>query len=115
MLAHLVELVIPNVDRMPNFNPKEIQHWFASLGYPYSIRADAITAVGAPSSIAFLARALYWLYLVVRGVFYRQAGAILEAESADERGEGASSADGDNLNGENAQVSRTETDDSVVQ
>ena len=36
------------------------------LNYPYQIRADSITAVGAPSSVAFLIKAIYWLYLVVR-------------------------------------------------
>lgn len=70
---------------MPNFNPKEIQHLFATLEYPYQIRADAITAVGAPSSIGFLMRAIYWLYLVTR-TYYRQAlpGAIAELISEEE-------------------------------
>lgn len=62
--------MVPNLDKMPNFNPKEIQHLFATLEYPYAIRADAITAVGAPSSIGFLMRAIYWLYLVTR-TYYR--------------------------------------------
>lgn len=43
---------------------------FATLNYPYTIRADAITAVGAPSSVAFLMKAIFWLYLAVR-TFYR--------------------------------------------
>ena len=52
---------------------------FSQIGYPYQIRSDAITAVGAPSTIAFLIRALYWLYLVVRAFFKKQMpGAIAE-------------------------------------
>ena len=57
------------------------------LGFPFQIRADAITAVGAPSSIGFLVRALYWLYLVARS-FYRSKlpGAITELASEEEDG-----------------------------
>ena len=43
------------------------------IHYPYSIRADAITAVGAPSSVSFLMKAIFWLYLVVR-TFYHTGG-----------------------------------------
>lgn len=47
----------------PAFKPDDINRFFAFLKYPYTIRADAITAVGAPSSIGFLVKAVYWLYL----------------------------------------------------
>ena len=61
---------------------------FSVLEYPYHIRSDSITAVGAPNSIAFLVRALYWLYLVAR-TYYRQAlpGAIQEVISNEEQEE----------------------------
>lgn len=43
---------------------------FGALSYPYHpIRNDAITAVGAPSTIGFLMRAIYWLYQVVKVYF----------------------------------------------
>ena len=62
----LLERVVPNLKSAPAFNPKEVQNLFAVLHYPYTIRADSITAVGAPSSVAFLVKAIYWLYLAVR-------------------------------------------------
>ena len=79
LIDSLLQLMVPNLAVMPSFTPKEVQHLFAFLQYPYQIRADAITAVGAPSSINFLMRAIYWLYLVAR-TYYResQPGAILE-------------------------------------
>ena len=79
LLQHLTELVIPNLTKMPAFNPKELLHFYKTLGYPYPIRQDAITAIGAPNSIGFLVRAFYWLYLVTRN-FFRQGvpGAIPE-------------------------------------
>jgi hypothetical protein len=43
-----------------------VQGLFQELGYPFTIRADSITAVGAPSSIGYLVRALYWLHLVAK-------------------------------------------------
>jgi hypothetical protein len=70
VILYLLSLVTPNLHSTPAFNPQEIQNMFATLNYPYSIRADAITAVGAPSSVAFLMKAIYWLYLAVR-TFYR--------------------------------------------
>ena len=61
------------------------------LQYPYQIRADAITAVGAPNSVAYLVKAIYWLYLVAR-TYYKEAlpGTIIEeiasmVESEEER------------------------------
>lgn len=81
---------------MPEFNAKEIQHLFLTLGYPHTIRSDAITAVGAPSSIAFLMKAIYWLYLVVR-TFYGRPEAIqeeseeLKSETSFAKGEGSKS------------------------
>lgn len=50
----------------PPFKPDKINLFFQQLRYPYDIRADAITAVGAPSTIGFLVRAIYWLYLTAR-------------------------------------------------
>ena len=35
----------------PKFKVEEVQSLFEFLKYPYQIRNDAITAVGAPSSI----------------------------------------------------------------
>ena len=69
-IAYLLELVVPNLSEIPEFNAKEMQSLFAALGYPFIIRADAITAVGAPSSIAFLMKAIFWLYLVTKHYFY---------------------------------------------
>ena len=42
---------------------------FAALNYPGQIRTDAITAVGAPSNVQFLMRAIYWLFQVTRVYF----------------------------------------------
>lgn len=50
----------------PAFKPDKVNQFFQQLRYPYDIRADAITAVGAPSTIGFLVRAIYWLYLTAR-------------------------------------------------
>ena len=75
----------PNLRNAPNFNPKEIQHLFEVLKYPYTIRSDAITAVGAPSTIGILVKAIFWLYLIAR-VYYGRPEAILE-DSAEDEGE----------------------------
>ena len=48
----------------PIFKPTEINALFGFLKYPWTIRSDAITAVGAPSNIAFLVKAIYWLYIL---------------------------------------------------
>jgi hypothetical protein len=58
---------------------------FSFLQYPSTIRADAITAVGAPSTIAFLMRAIYWLYTLAN-VYMLQIDSdiINEAESREE-------------------------------
>lgn len=50
----------------PAFKPVDINSFFGFLKYPSTIRNDAITAVGAPSSIAFIVKAIYWLYLFAR-------------------------------------------------
>lgn len=50
----------------PPFKPQEINNLFTFLKYPSIIRNDAITAVGAPSSIGFLVKAIYWVYLVAK-------------------------------------------------
>ena len=43
---------------------QEIKNVFSFLGYPYTIRNDAITAVGAPSTLPILIKAIYWLYIL---------------------------------------------------
>lgn len=50
----------------PPFKPQEINNLFTFLKFPSVIRNDAITAVGAPSSIGFLVKAIYWLYLIAK-------------------------------------------------
>lgn len=47
----------------PVFKAEDIQNLFEFFRYPYTIRNDAITAVGAPSTISFLVKALYWFYI----------------------------------------------------
>jgi len=59
----------PNFLHEPNWNPSDITHLLSTLGCPYQIRSDAITAVGAPSSIGYLVRALYWLYQVAKNFY----------------------------------------------
>lgn len=70
ILQHLVMAVAPNLSQEIKVEPKEIQNFFTLLDYPYTIRSDAITAVGAPSTIGFLMRALYWLYLSVKMLYF---------------------------------------------
>ena len=53
------------------------------LEYPYTIRSDAITAVGAPSTVGFLMRALYWLYLGVRMFYFNPSWYQIVEDSAD--------------------------------
>ena len=50
----------------PEFKPAEVNNLFKFLKYPYTIRNDAITAVGAPSSIGFLVKAIYWLFVLAK-------------------------------------------------
>lgn len=66
VLQYLVQAVAPNLHEEIKVEQKEIQGFFALLDYPFTIRSDAITAVGAPSSVGFLMRALYWVYLSVK-------------------------------------------------
>ena len=53
------------------------------LDYPYTIRSDAITAVGAPSTVGFLMRALYWLYLAVRMLYFNPGWYKIQEYSSD--------------------------------
>ena len=53
------------VQGMIKFNTVEMHDLFNLMNYPYIIRNDAITAVGAPSTISFLIKAIYWLYITV--------------------------------------------------
>jgi len=48
------------------FNPTDIKNLFMFLNYPFIIRNDAITAVGAPSTIGFLVKAIYWMFLIAK-------------------------------------------------
>ena len=74
----------PNYTTAPKFEPHEIQSLFSSLCYPGSIRSDAITAVGAPSSIQYLMRAIYWLYWVCKVFFFeKQPAALAEGDNDD--------------------------------
>ena len=50
----------------PEFKPAEVNNLFKFLKYPYTIRNDAITVVGAPSSIGFLVKAIYWLFVLAK-------------------------------------------------
>ena len=45
---------------------------FEFFKYPYTIRNDAIIAVGAPSTIGFLVKALYWFYVFTIVHFYQE-------------------------------------------
>ena len=69
LIHHLIHQLAPNYTELPKFETHEIQSLFASLKYPHQIRNDAITAVGAPSTIGYLMRAIYWLFLVTK-VYY---------------------------------------------
>jgi len=89
LIYHLLQLFAPNLRAPPTFNAKEIQHLFSTLAYPFVIRSDAITAVGAPSTVAFLMRAIYWLYLIAR-VYYGRPEAIIEESNEDYDAEGNS-------------------------
>lgn len=62
MIFNLIQVVAPNFREPPSWNVVSILHLFNALGCPYTIRPDAITAVGAPSSISYLVKAIYWLY-----------------------------------------------------
>lgn len=71
MIFYLVNQFAPNYAHPPKFEPVEIHQLFQVLRYPYQIRNDAITAVGAPSSISFLMKAIYWLFLIAK-IYYMQ-------------------------------------------
>ena len=71
ILFNLIRIPAPNYYFEPEWNPTDITYLLRVLDYPYQIRTDAITAVGAPSSIGFLVRILYWLFLVAQN-FYDQ-------------------------------------------
>lgn len=63
LIFNLLKQVAPNLQRAFKFDIPDMHALFGSLAFPYHpIRNDAITAVGAPSSIGFLMRAIYWLY-----------------------------------------------------
>ena len=51
---------------MIKFKPDDIKNMLTLLGYPFTLRNDAITAVGAPSTIGFLVKAIYWLFIIAQ-------------------------------------------------
>lgn len=69
IIYNLIKIFAPNYQTMPKFEEQEIVTLFKQLCYPGTIRSDAIKAVGAQTSISFLLRALYWLYLVAKVYF----------------------------------------------
>lgn len=84
ILFKLMQAVAPNLQQEIKIDPKEIQNFFGLLEYPYTIRSDAITAVGAPSTIGFLIRALYWLYLSVRMFYFNASWYQIVEDPADD-------------------------------
>lgn len=69
LIYTLLKQIAPNYQSPPKFEAGEIRGLFEALCYPGTIRADAISAVGAPSTIQFLMRAIYWLYQVTKVYF----------------------------------------------
>ena len=65
IILNLVQVAAPNLRELPAWNIPSVTHLFNTLSCPYQIRPDAITAVGAPSSISYLVKAIYWLYQAV--------------------------------------------------
>jgi hypothetical protein len=65
----LIKQFAPNYQSPPKFEAVEIRGLFEALCYPGTIRSDAISAVGAPSTIHFLMKAIYWLYQVTKVYF----------------------------------------------
>lgn len=80
LIFQLLKQVAPNYTKAPTWNQQEIFGLFGALAYPFTIRADAITAVGAPSSIQYLMRAIYWLFQVTK-VYFMQKQTIRESLS----------------------------------
>lgn len=50
------------------------------MEYPSTIRNDAITAVGAPSTIGFLVKAIYWLYVLASLHTHDHVNSVIEEE-----------------------------------
>ena len=71
----------------PVFKPEEINSLFGFLRYPYTIRADAIKAVGAPSTVGFLIKALYWLYILA-ATHYAQGEQVGEDQAGNQEENG---------------------------
>ena len=84
LISTLLKLMAPNLEEefLPQFKSPDIQNLFATLQYPFTIRPDAITAVGAPNSFAYLIKAIYWLYLAAR-TYYGSPQAVMEVEEED--------------------------------
>ncbi|CDW88927.1 UNKNOWN [Stylonychia lemnae] len=80
IIYHLIKQFAPNYNVQPKFEENEILQIFNMLKYPGTIRSDAIKAVGAQTTIAFLIRALYWLYLVTKIYFIRKEPQIEDQE-----------------------------------
>lgn len=71
LFFNLIVISAPNFVNEPAWNPIEITYLLQVLDCPYPIRSDAITAVGAATSIGFLVRILYWLHLVGKNFYLR--------------------------------------------
>ena len=87
LIFQLLSVAAPNYRNPPLWQTPEILYLFQTLNCPYTIRPDAITAVGAPNSISYLAKAIYWLFTVVKTYFNSDDVIPEEAESvsAEER------------------------------
>ena len=89
LIFKLLRLFAPNYSAPPKFTTDEIQSLFIGLCYPCGqIRSDSITAVGAPSTVSYLMRAIYWLYQVSRVYFMekkqRRSSAVIKEEEEDD-------------------------------
>jgi hypothetical protein len=71
LFFNLIVISAPNFVNEPAWNPTDITYLLQVLDCPYPIRSDAITAVGAATSIGFLVRILYWLHLVGKNFYLR--------------------------------------------
>ena len=96
--SHLIYLLInvyaPNYAAAPKFEESEIQGLFNFLHYPGKIRSDAISAVGAQTSMPYLLKALYWLFLITK-VYYIHKSPVDSSEIIKEEDEDALSNAGD--------------------
>ena len=85
LLISLTQTFAPNFSQLApiKWTPQDIRQFFHSLGCPYEVRPDAIQAVGAPNSVGYLVRALFWLYLLARQFYQSGDDAIAEVEDSE--------------------------------